>query len=66
MLHLVKYIHTNDILYVATCIATFIVTICFSHIIKYYVFKHIRNRCLFFLDDWRLLMDALIVYRYRH
>lgn len=48
MLHLVKYIHTNDILYVATCIATLNVTICFSHVIKYYVFKHIRNRCLFF------------------
>lgn len=44
MLHLVKYIHTNDILYVATCIATLIGAICFSHVIKYYVFKRVENK----------------------
>ena len=43
MLHLVNYIHTNDILYVATCIATLIGTICFSHDIKYYFFRYLEN-----------------------
>ena len=44
MLHLDKFIHNNDMLYVATCIATLIGAICFSHVIKYYVFKHIENK----------------------
>lgn len=43
MLHLDKFIHNNDMLYVATCIATLIGAICFSHVIKYYVFKLIRK-----------------------
>ena len=44
MLHLDKFIHNNDMLYVATCIATLIGAICFSHIIKYSVFKRIENK----------------------
>ena len=44
MLHLDKFIHNNDLLYVATCIATLIGAICFSHVIKYYVFKRIENK----------------------
>ena len=44
MLHLDKFIHNNDMLYVATCIATLIGAICFSHVIKYYVFKRIENK----------------------
>lgn len=48
MLHLDKFIHNNDMLYVATCIATLIGAICFSHVIKYYVFKRIeKNRGYF-------------------
>lgn len=39
-------------MFVATCIATLIGAICFSHIIKYYVFKRIEikdvNRQLMF------------------
>ena len=38
MLYLDKFIHNNDMLYVATCIATLIGAICFSHVVKYYVF----------------------------
>ena len=44
MLHPDKFIHNNDMLYVATCIATLIGAICFSHVIKYYVFKRIENK----------------------
>lgn len=44
MLHLDKFNHNNDILYVATCIATLIGAICFSHVIKYYVFTSIGNK----------------------
>lgn len=44
MLHQDKFIHNNDMLYVATCITTLIGAICFSHVIKYYVFKRIENK----------------------
>jgi len=44
MLHLERFIHNNDMLYVATCITTLIGAICFSHVIKYYVFKRIENK----------------------
>lgn len=44
MLHLDKFIHNNDMLYVATCLTTLIGAICFSHVIKYYVFKRIENK----------------------
>ena len=44
MLHLERFIHNNDMLYVATCITILIGAICFSHIIKYYVFMHIENK----------------------
>ena len=44
MLHLEKFIHNNDMLYVATCIATLIGAICFSHVIKYYVFPFVGNK----------------------
>ena len=45
MLHLDKFIHNNDMLYVATCIMTLIGAICFSHVIKYYVFKLLKKAC---------------------
>lgn len=45
MLHLDKFIHNNDMLYVATCIVTLIGAICFSHVIKYFVFKLLKNAC---------------------
>lgn len=44
MLHLERFIHNNDMLYVATCITTLIGEICFSHVIKYYVFTSIGNK----------------------
>ena len=44
MFHLERSIHNNDMLYVATCIATLIGAICFSHVIKYYVFTSIENK----------------------
>lgn len=44
MLHLDKFTHNNDMLYVATCLTTLIGAICFSHVIKYYVFKRIENK----------------------
>ena len=44
MLHLDKFIHNNDMLYVATCIATLIGAICFFHIIKYYMFPYVGNK----------------------
>lgn len=47
MLHLDKFIHNNDMLYIATCIATFIGAICFSHVIKYYVFDSLKKNKYF-------------------
>lgn len=44
MLHLDKFIHNNDMLYVATCITTLIGAICFSHVIKYYVFPFVGSK----------------------
>lgn len=44
MFHLDKFIHNNDMLYVATCIATLIGAICFSHVIKYYVFPFVESK----------------------
>lgn len=44
MLHLKKFIHNNDMLYVATCIATLIGAICFSHVVKYYVFPFMGSK----------------------
>lgn len=44
MLHLERFIHNNDMLYVATCITTLIGAICFSHVIKYYVFPYVENK----------------------
>lgn len=44
MLHLERFIHNNDMLYVATCLTTLIGAICFSHVIKYYVFTSIGNK----------------------
>lgn len=49
MLHQDKFIHNNDMLYVATCIATFIGPICFSHVIKYYVFDSLKNNKYFII-----------------
>ena len=44
VLHLERFIQNNDMLYVATCLTTLIGAICFSHIIKNYVFKRIENK----------------------
>ncbi len=44
MLHLDKFIGQSDLLYIATCIATLIGAICFSHVVKYYVFPFVGNK----------------------
>lgn len=44
MMHMEKFIHQQDVLYVLTCIATLIGAICFSHIVKYYVFPLLGKR----------------------
>lgn len=44
MLHLDKFIHNNDILYVATCFATLFGAISFSHVIKYYLFHFVVSK----------------------
>ena len=44
MLHLERFVHQQDVLYVLTCIATLIGAICFSHVVKYYVFPWLGNR----------------------
>ena len=44
MFHLERSIHNNDMLNVATCIATLIGAICFSHVIKYYVFPFVESK----------------------
>ena len=44
MLHLDKFIGQCDLLYVATCIVTLIGAICFSHVVKYYVFPFVGNK----------------------
>ncbi len=38
MLHMERFIHNCDVLYAATCVATLIGAVCFSHVVKYYVF----------------------------
>ena len=43
MFHLERSIHINDMLNVATCIATLIGAICFSHVVKYYSFRYLEN-----------------------
>lgn len=47
MLHLERFVHQQDVLYVLTCIMTLIGAICFSHIVKYYVFPLMGNRLSF-------------------
>ena len=44
MLHFEKFIHQQDILYVLTCITTLAGAICFSHVVKYYVFPYAKKK----------------------
>ena len=44
MLHLERFVHQQDVLYVLTCIATLIGAICFSHVVKYYVFPLLEKK----------------------
>lgn len=44
MLHLDKFIAQCDMLYVATCVATLIGAICFSHVVKYYVLPSVEKK----------------------
>lgn len=50
LLHLDKFIHNNDMLYVATCIATLFGAICFSHVVKYYVFPFMENKYDYYMN----------------
>lgn len=47
MLHLERFAHQQDVLYVLTCIMTLIGAMCFSHIVKYYVFPLMGKRLSF-------------------
>ncbi len=38
MLHMERFVPQQDVLYVLTCIATLAGAVCFSHVVKYYVF----------------------------
>lgn len=51
MLHLERSIHNNDMLCVATCIATLIGAICFSHVVKYYVFPFMENKYDYYMNN---------------
>lgn len=51
MLHLEKFIHNNNMLYVATYIATLIGAICFSHVVKYYVFPFMENKYDYYMNN---------------
>ena len=44
MMHLDKFIGQSDVLYIVTCIVTLIGAICFSHIVKFYVFPFVGNK----------------------
>lgn len=50
MLHLDKFIHNNDMLYVATCFATLFGAICFSHVVKYYVLPFLENKNDYYMN----------------
>lgn len=51
MLHLERSIHNNDMLYVVSCIATLIGAICFSHVVKYYVFPFMENKYDYYMNN---------------
>lgn len=44
MMHLDKFIGQSDVLYIVTCIVTLIGAICFSHIVKFYVFPFVGDK----------------------
>lgn len=44
MLHLDRFVHQCDVLYMVTCAVTLIGAICFSHIIKYFIFPFVGNK----------------------
>lgn len=50
MLHLERFIHDNDMLYVATCITILIGASCFSHVVKYYVFPFMENKYDYYMN----------------
>ena len=50
MLHLERFIHDNNMLYVATCITILIGAICFSHVVKYYVFLFMENKYDYYMN----------------
>lgn len=52
MLHLERFIHQQDMLYVLTCIGTLIGAICFSHVMKYYGLPWIENKSSLFLGSF--------------
>lgn len=51
MLHLDRFCADNDVLYVVNCIATLIGAICFSHVVKYYVFPFMKKKYSHFLGS---------------
>ena len=53
MIHLDKFIGQCDVLYVVTCIGTLIGAICFSHVVKYYVFPFVEKKYPLFLGGFK-------------
>lgn len=51
MLHLERFCANHDLLYVMTCLATLAGAICFSHIVKYYVFPFGERKLKFILNE---------------
>ena len=52
MLHLDRFIGQCDMLYVVTCIGTLVGAICFSHVVKYYVFPFVDKKYSLFLGGF--------------
>lgn len=52
MLHLDRFVHQQDVLYVLTCVATLIGAICFSHVVKYLVLPRMEKKLPLFLGTF--------------
>lgn len=43
MAHFDRFVHDNDLLYIVTCLGTLAGAICFSHVIKYFMFPALQK-----------------------
>ena len=53
MIHLERFVGQCDMLYVVTCCGTLVGAICFSHVVKYYVFPFLEKKCPLFLGGFK-------------